>query len=209
MARLNQGITSSGKGIVGNIIMYEMYGRSYLRSRPSAYKDKKSKSQLAQRQRLKLVQKILLCINPLLRITMKEIAIGRSAYHTALSLNVKQAIKGEYPDQFIDPEKVILSQGNLTVPEKVSATKTDEGILLEWSVEDARNGNNNPSDNLIWCMKDLDTFAFADYGITTAKRSGGKHIVPVPSINKPVDIWVIFRNERETEISNTKWVGRI
>jgi hypothetical protein len=209
MARLKQGINGPGQGRVGNVIMYEMYGKTYLRSRPAGYKDKKSEKQLAQRQRLKLAQSLVRDLNHLVRITMKDISTGRSTYHTAVSMNLKEAIEGNYPDQYIDPEKVILSKGDLTLPNSVSLKKNDEGILLEWSTENQSEGFNHPSDNLIWCMKDLESFVYADYQVTTIKRHQGKTLLPVPHSQKPVELWIMFRSSGEMNISNTRWVGTI
>lgn len=208
MAQLKQGINGPGQGRVGNVIMYEMFGNTYLRSRPAGYKDKKSDKQLAQRQRMKLAQNLIRHLNPLVRITMKDITTGRSTYHTTVSLNLKSAIEGEYPAQYINPEKVILSNGDLTIPDHVSADKTKEGILLKWSVENMQEGFNQPSDNLIWCMKDLETFAYSDYQITTVKRHQGEILLPLPQSKKPVELWIIFRNASETRLSGTKWVGQ-
>ena len=209
MARLKQGINGPGQGRVGNVIMYEMYGKTYLRSRPVIYKDKKSEKQLAQRQRLKLAQNLVRYLNDLVRITMKDISTGRSTYHTAVSMNLKEAIEGNYPDQYINPEKVILSKGALTLPNSVSLKKTDEGILLEWSIENQSEGFNHPSDNLIWCMKDIDSFVYADYQVTTIKRHQGKTLLPVPDSQRPVELWIMFRSADEMKISDTKWVGTI
>ena len=208
MARLKQGITGPGKGKVGNVIMYEMYGKSFVRSRPESYKDKKSKKQLAQRQRLKLAQNFVRGFNPLVRITMKEAAVGRSPYHTAVSLNLKEAVSGEYPDQFINPEHVILSRGELLAPDRLAGCKTENGILLEWSDETDREGLKNASDNLIWCLKDLETFDFTHYQITVVKRREGQHLISLPNVQNPVDVWVMFRSADETNISETQWVGR-
>ncbi len=209
MARLKQGFNGPGQGIVGNVVMYEMHGNTYLRSRPLSYKDKKSEKQLAQRQRLKLAQSLVRYLNQLVNITMKDISTGRSTYHTAVSLNLKEAIEGLYPDQYINPEKVILSKGDLTTPNSVSFKKTDEGIVLEWSTENQWEGFNHPSDNLIWCMKDLESFVHADYQITTIKRHQGKALLPVPLSQKPLDLWIIFRSADERKISDTTWVGQI
>lgn len=209
MARLKQGINGPGQGRVGNVIMYEMYGKTYLRSRPGRYKDKKSEKQLAQRQRLTLAQNLVRYLNHLVRITMKDISTGRSSYHTAVSMNLKEAIEGNYPDQYINPEKVVLSKGDLTTPETVSFKKTDEGILVEWSAENQRDGSNHPSDNLIWCMKDLESLVHGDYQITTIKRHQGKALLPAPLSQKPVELWIMFRSADEMMISNTKWVGTI
>ncbi|PWD98311.1 DUF6266 family protein [Marinilabilia rubra] len=209
MARLKQGINGPGQGRVGNVIMYEMYGKTYLRSRPNRYKDKKSEKQLAQRQRLTLAQNLVRYLNHLIRITMKDISTGRSTYHTAVSMNLKEAIEGNYPDQFINPEKVVLSKGDLTTPETVSFKKTDEGILVEWSAENKRVGSNHPSDNLIWCMKDLELLVHGDYQITTIKRHQGKALLLTPISREPVELWIMFRSADETMISDTKWVGTI
>ncbi|WP_010662917.1 DUF6266 family protein [Marinilabilia salmonicolor] len=209
MARLKQGINGPGQGRIGNVIMYEMYGKTYLRSRPVIYKDKKSEKQLAQRQRLKLAQNLVRYLNDLVRITMKDISTGRSTYHSAVSLNLKEAIEGNYPDQYINPEKVVLSKGDLTLPNSVSLKKTDEGILLEWSIENQSEGFNHPSDNLIWCMKDIESFVYADYQVTTIKRHQGKTLLHVPDSQRPVELWIMFRSADEMNLSNTRWVGTI
>jgi hypothetical protein len=209
MAQLKQGINGPGKGSVGNVIMYEMYGKTYLRSRPAKYKDKKSEKQLAQRQRLSLAQDLVRAIKELVRITFKDAAVGRSAYHSAVSLNLKEAIGGAYPNQFVDPHNVILSHGDLTAPQKVNAKKTEEGILLEWTTDNLSEGFNQPSDNLIWCMKDLERFGFSDFQITTVKRHQGNVLLPAPKTTNPVELWIIFRSADETKISNTRWVGQI
>jgi hypothetical protein len=208
MARLKQGITSPGKGKVANVIMYEMYGKSYVRARPDRYKDRKSQKQLAQRQRLQLAQDFVRGFNPLVRITMKDAAIGRSPYHTAVSLNLKEAVAGEYPDQYINPEKVILSRGKLALPDHITARKTEEGILLEWSEETDQDGSKRASDNLIWCMKDLEALSFTNYQITTVKRGEGRHLLHLPQSQNPVDIWGMFRSADEIKISETQWMGR-
>ncbi len=209
MARLKQGINGPGQGRVGNVIMYEMFGKTYLRSRPNRYKDKKSKKQLAQRQRLTLAQNLVRYLKHLVRITMKDISTGRSTYHTAVSMNLKEAIEGNYPNQYINPEKVILSKGDLTTPNTVSLKKNEEGILLEWSTENQSEDFNHPSDNLIWCMKDLKSLVHGDYQITTIKRHQGKALLPTPLSQEPVELWIMFRSEDEMKISDTRWVGTI
>ena len=69
-------------------------------------------------------------------------------------------------------------------------------------------GFNRPSDNLIWCMKDLETFGFSEYGITSVKRHQGQCLLPAPPDDTAVELWIMFRDVEEIKISNTKWIGR-
>ena len=207
MAQIKEGLTGSGKRMIGNLIMYEMFGKTYLRSRPSSYKDRKSPKQLIQRQKMMLTHNLVRHLSPLLRITMKDISIGRSPYHTALSLNMKEAIDGNYPDQHINPHKVILSKGDLTAPTSAKAKRTDEGILLEWSTDNHSEGYNSSSDKLIWCIKDLENTNFSDFEITAVNRGDGKYLLPKQRSQKNGHIWIMFRSADEMKMSDTKWAG--
>lgn len=207
MAQIKEGLTGSGKGMIGNLIMYEMFGKTYLRSRPSSYKDRKSTGQLIQRQKMTLTHNLVRHLSPLLRITMKDISHGRSPYHTAVSLNMKEAIDGNYPDQHINPQKVVLSKGDLTAPASANAKRTEDGILLKWSTDNHSEGTNSSSDKLIWCMKDLENTNFSDFEITAVNRGDGKYLLPKQRRQQNGHIWIMFRSADEMKISDTKWVG--
>lgn len=207
MAQLKNGINGPGKGKVGNVIMYEMYGKTYLRSKPAFYRDKKSVTQLAQRQRMTLVQNFLRHFNDLLRISMKEAAVGKSPYHAALSLNLKAAVVGEYPNQSIEPSRVILGQGSLETPKQANAKRHSNGIQIEWSTE--TNEKAGPYDVLLWAMKDTTTYDFTDFGTTSIRREDGRHLLSLPPTDKPVNIWIMFRSRDERVVSNSIWVGEV
>ncbi|TAJ00329.1 hypothetical protein DMA11_24855, partial [Marinilabiliaceae bacterium JC017] len=69
MARLKNTILDAESGSLGPVVVYSMYGRSYVRSKPSQYRDKKSPAQLAQRQKFQLILNFLRPFKDLIRIT--------------------------------------------------------------------------------------------------------------------------------------------
>ncbi|WP_291856736.1 DUF6266 family protein [Marinilabilia sp.] len=209
MAQFKQGLTGTGKGMIGNLIMYEMFGKTYVRSRPTSYKDRKSLKQLIQRQKITLTHNLLRHLSPLLRITMKNISTGRSAYHTAVSINMKEAIDGIFPDQYIHPHKVVFSKGDLTPPTRVNTQRTDKGIFLEWSTDNNSEGLNSSSDKLIWCMKDLENTFFSDFEITSVNRKEGQYLLPKRMTPEHGHVWIMFRSADEMKISDTKWAGHL
>jgi len=121
---------SSGK--IGSIVTYQMYGKSYMGSLPSHYKDQKSEKQLVQRQKMQLINKFLSPIKDILRFTFRKEALGRSAYMAAKSYNIRLAISGEYPEQHIDYTKALVSKGDVLLPTDAQAKQTDKGLLFEW-----------------------------------------------------------------------------
>ena len=59
MARLKNSLLKGMSGSIGELILYEMGGETYARSKPANYKDRKSPTQLNQREKLILINDFL------------------------------------------------------------------------------------------------------------------------------------------------------
>src|SRR5690554_731708 len=195
----------SGRGRLGNLVVYKMNGMGIIRSKPQHYHDRKSPAQLTQRQRLQAVNNFLNPFSGFLKLTFSVEKPGRTARSEAQSYNMHNALSGAYPDIHIDKSKALLSRGSLPVPVSTTVTAQPEGLLIEWEnePEDARR---NPNDTLVvmaWSEKQ----GSADFRFTDTRRSEGrytwKHALPDGS----VDVWIAFRNQGQTAMSNSLYVG--
>ncbi len=132
MARTTNNLLKGMSGKIGDLIIYEMEGKTYARSKPSGYKDAKSPLQLNQRQKLIFVNDFLRPFKDILKKTFFNKENDKRPYLRAQSYNLKHGTIGFYPDLEIDYKKALLCKGSLPVPKNVKAFYTEEGIVIEW-----------------------------------------------------------------------------
>ncbi len=203
MARYNSNDGSSGR--VGNIITYQMYGQSYMRSLPGQYNDKKSEKQLAQRQKMQLVNGFLGPYTDVLRITFQQEAVGRSPYLAAKSYNLLNAIVGEYPNQSIDYTKALVSIGSVPLPTEASVERTNEGLIFRW--HDDGKGNSSDTIMVIATLQGQNSTYFKQTGV---ERCDEAYLWRVGEVsNEKYDVWLVFRDYKERGFSNSLWLGLI
>ena len=203
MARLNNGILGGGSGKVGTVVMYTRYGREFVRSLPTPAKDRKTPGQLAQRQKMALIHQFLRPAKELIQKTFSNDSSMRSPYQSAQSYNLKHALAGAYPNQYIDLQKGLISKGNIPLPSDITCTTNKNGISFNWNT-DATQPFADAYDTLmiVWKYKQSDYIDFTTVG---ARRYNGTIIWTEISKDKLKDhtIWLIFRNREETDYSNS------
>lgn len=203
MARIDN-LLQGGEGSLGNLILYKMNGKNYVRTKPSQYRDKKSPAQLAQRQRLQVISKFLTLFREPLRVTFAAEAEGRSALQAAQSYNMRNALAGEYPGIYVDKNKVLLSTGPLPVPARASVKIHPEGLLIEW--DNGKDGSKSASGNILVVMALSGKEDWCEYKFTGVSRSTGKYIwklnFPIEENDLP-DVWIAFQNARTKQMSDS------
>ncbi len=203
MARLKNGILNGGSGKVGNVVMYTRNGKDFIRVKPNYSYDKKTPRQLAQRQKMALIHEFLQPEKELIQKTFSSDSSTRSPYQSAQSHNLKHAIAGEYPNQYIDLQKGLISKGNIPLPSEITYTANENGICFDWKT-DTEEPYAEDYDTLmiVWKYKQSD---FIDYTTVGARRYNGTFLWT--EINedelKDYTIWLIFRNREETDYSNS------
>ncbi len=204
MGRARNGANGSVSGKVGSVVYYSMYGKDYVRSLPDIRKDKPSPAKLRQRQRLSLVTAFLQPFKNLVRITFAHNTVGRSPYHTAQSLNMKNAISGdEYPNQSIDFSKVFLSSGSLELPREFSVKRNDNGLFFEWD-----GFENGSLDTLVVVLFNKHT-NYAEYQFTGIAKYKKSFLWDVDLNDEEVAVWIAFRKLDETDMSNSLYLGEV
>lgn len=207
MAKTNN-LYESGQGKLGNLIFYQIRGNGYVRTKASHFKDRKSPAQLAQRQRLSVTTEFLRPFSGLFRITFASEAIGHSAMQAAQSFTMRHALGGSYPDIHVEKSKVLLSKGLLPLPVYAKATKLPEGICIEWENGEEVSGK-AASDTLIVIARSAAT-GRVDYRITGIRRSEGRFVwktVLHENDDAMPDLWIAFRNSKETDLSNSMYLN--
>ena len=204
MARFKS-INEGTSGKVGQVITYQMYGKSYMRSLPGQYNDKKSEKQLAQRQKMQLVNSFLAPYKDVLRLTYQDEAVGHSAYMAAKSYNIRNAIVGEYPEQEIDMTKALVSSGSVQLPEVASAERIDDGLLIKWEAEKQMNSSDS-----LFVIANLRGQYVTYHKQTEALRRDESYLWKLDYDGaEKFDIWLVFRDYKERGFSNSMWLGLV
>lgn len=90
MASSNDPLFGRMKGGIGNIVVYQMFGKTVLRTKPNV-KRKPASGRLKECQTdFKHVMHLMQLARTYIATGFHEVADGRSAFHTALSINLKR-----------------------------------------------------------------------------------------------------------------------
>ena len=115
MAKMNKGIFGPISGKIGKIVAATWNGIGYIRQAPTPVKKtvKRSAGQIANQQKMKFVNDLLIPFHAFVMVGFQNEAEGKTALSAAYSVNFHQAITGVYPNLGVDYPKLCLSKGKL------------------------------------------------------------------------------------------------
>lgn len=208
MARLSSGILGGISGTVGNVVGGRWRGIDYIRSKPASVRNPNTEAQRKQRMRFKLVISLLKKIRPLINIGFANGAKNQTPMNRAMSVNLRQAISGEYPDQKIDPENVLISDGSLSIGGNPVMDVSQAGsITLNWT-SSLETGNGSGLDGVIALLynTDLDEVVYQLHG---AAREDETVELQIPETWEGNDIagYLAFRSETGREVSPSQFIS--
>ncbi len=207
MARYKNKLFDSISGSLGPAVVYQMYGKTYVRTKPEGYKDRQSPGQLAQRQKFYLVMNFLQPFKDLLRISFASQANGRSAYHAAQSYNLKLGLHGEYPGYRIDRNQALLSYGPLPLPDSVTVMRQPEGFDIKWKTDYAIQSTRG-KDMLVVIGQPVFGQQEIEFRFTGIGRSDQMYRWSTALLQYPkVHLWIAFQNQAQTELSHSLYLG--
>jgi len=210
MGKISQGILGGFSGKVGNVIGGNWKGIDYMRVKPASVANPKSDGQVDQRIRFNLMLKYLQPLSQFLKIGFKSYAIKMTAFNSAMSYNLNNAMEGVYPDAYINHEKVLVSRGTLTPALNAIATSTVAGQVVFTWVDNSGEGNASIDDRAMLVVCSPDT-SEAVYLTDAANRSALTKTITVPSSfsGKEVNCFLAFSKADQSVVSNSKYAGSI
>ena len=133
----------------------------------------------------------------------------KNAYSVATSYTRLNAIKGEYPDQQIDFEKVLFTKGDLPVQEEAAAEIVEGGVRFSWNPA-LSHPLQKPHDRSIMLAYSIDT-GDVFYQLNGNRRQVGSDIILVPMFNKIVrlETYLAFISSDQVRISNSCYLGQL
>jgi hypothetical protein len=209
MGTIKKGILGSFSGKVGNVVGASWRNIAYMRSLPSSMRNPRTEKQLTQRNRFSLIGKFLKCIIPVIRVGFKHVAgASNSAFSAAMSYNIRNGVKGEYPDFEIDFQQVAIAMGGLYPAANVTAACEAGKLKFTW---DAALLNNTSTEDRVMAVAYNPTTEEAVYDLNVATRAAGNGLLEVPPTwnGATVETFVAFASEDGAQVSDTVYTGQV
>ncbi|TKG96417.1 hypothetical protein EYV94_03970 [Puteibacter caeruleilacunae] len=205
MSKVEHLFPDPGRGTLGPLIVYKMFGNSYYRIKPDKYHDKKSDDQLKQRSKFTISREFIRPFKDVIRKTYANEAKERrcAAFQACHSHMLRHAIVEQDGAITIDIDQALLSKGPLSVPKEASIEFLPDGIQFKWDT--AYDGEGDEYDTLaIICQLTGENESLIQF--TGVPRCEGEFFWKSSAYfpNYKTNIWIAFRSEDETLMSNSK-----
>jgi len=213
MAILQEGSLLAGiRGRIGNIVIYQWKNKICARTLPKKPHKKRVRTipQQAQANKMKVLTPFLKNVKPFLRTGFKQIAAERNitANNAAKSVNLLHAIKGEFPNQEINWDTVLVANGELLKPENVAVTVTEKAFNFTWNQDIT--GTGNPNDRTIILLYNKN-FGRVHANYSGAQRDELQQTFPMKPghiKDNTYEVFIAFKDIMSDEVSKSVYCGR-
>ena len=210
MGILKNGPLGALVGTTGGITSYVLKGQNVTRAKSEPRTKPLSKKQLANCQKMTVLNEffddILLLLKAGFGIEAKDTKYN---YHNiATSYNKINALKGEYPNIEMDYPKVLISKGNLMPPEEVTLELVTEGIKFNWHTDGWKYNNGADQAMMLAFDPENKNVSLVVYG---AHRSQGFDVLPLPKKmkNKALETYLSFISADRQTVATSVYTGQI
>jgi hypothetical protein len=214
MAQATQGMLGPFKGRLSNLVIYQLHGKTVVRTLPSV-KQRPAKGQLKQnREAFARVMKCMQRLKALLHFGFAGEAQGRSAFHTALSYNLK-AYKGS--TDVYSGDWLQLSRGRRAGAQDLSVEASGSThVKVRWGEPTA--GLPESGHDLAIAAAVNTTTMQCTLPAPTATRSAGETTLRIPPAKsgETIAVYLVFFNSLDPlpaqpgdPVSNSQLAGRL
>lgn len=210
MGIIKQGITGGFSGMVGNVVGGSWKGIAYMRIRPASVANPQTVGQLDQRSKFAVMIRFLEPLTSSLQVGFRNYAIKMSAFNSAMSYNVKNALQGSYPNYTIDFSNALIAKGKLPRPLNQVAASFDAGtIVFTWDDNSDEVGAKTDDQTLLVVYNPAKDQAIFTEG--SAGRADGTQTVTLPDSfsGDLVQCYMAFKAKAGELISNSGYAGAV
>ena len=211
MGLLPTGILGEINGSVGPVVTYLLNGQNVIRAKGKGPTKPPSLAQLANRQQLKVLTVFLKRATIFLKKGFGHLALGtKHNYHNlAVSANKSTAVMGEYPDQYIDYEKLILSKGDLAQAINPSVERMENGLKFTWECPPSLEFRFHTDQVMMLAYSPiLDRSVCIDSG---AKRTAMEDVLPLGPgmLKEQLEVYIGFVSDDRLQAADSSYLGSL
>ena len=208
MGKISQGILGGLSGKVGNVIGGNWKGIDYLRIKPSSVANPRTPGQVNQRNKFSATIEFLQPNKDFLNVGYKAFAIKKTAFNSAMSNVLNNAITGTAPNFAVDYSLALLSKGSLSTPLNGSVDLTTANqVTFDWD-DNSADGNANTTDKsmvLAYNPSKKESIYILDGAI----RSATSQVLTLPTsyTGDTVELFMAFISADGKIVSNSVYLG--
>jgi len=133
MGIANNGLFGGHTGKIGDLVFYELNGKIVVRSIGKSQKPPTENQQRAQKD-LKIVSETIKTLRPFIELGFSTMIgdTGMNTHNLAVKYNIKNVIKGTFPNQEIACNKLLVSKGTLKSAQNCVVTQTTDTLQFSW-----------------------------------------------------------------------------
>jgi hypothetical protein len=208
MAKSKDGPFGKLSGKVGNLVFATWKGIPYIRSRPSG-NPSNTKAQQTQRSKFGMVVKFVGRILPVIKAGFKWQKEQLPARNAAISYLMKNAVRGEKPDIWIDFSSVFVARGNLPPPREATAERTSDNILsIRWTYHSGLAAK-RASDKVL-ALAYIPELKQGIWSIDGTASRDDEHIIlelPDAAVQKEAHVYLAFADAEGNDASDSVYLG--
>jgi hypothetical protein len=208
MGTIKKGILGGFSGKVGTVIGGNWKGIDYMRGKAASVSNPKTEAQLDQRARFGAALKFLQPLTAFLRVGFKNYAVKMTAFNSAMSYNLNNALSGVFPDYFIDYASALVSRGNL--PGALNPTvqcSTPGQIDFAWTDNSADATASANDKVLLVVFNPAKQLAITIIGGNDRSVVEQPITVPATFSGDEVQCYIAFQNANQSVLSNSVYAG--
>jgi len=168
-----------------------------------------TENQLPWQNRTRIITKFLAPVLPFIRMGFEQVSQGTtsSAYNIATSVNWRDAVKGEYPDQYIDFSRATFSKGKIPVLKDVNVQVVESGLEFTWNPNYRARGMSGTDRVMLlaYCPAISDAY----YILSGERRLKGSDLLELDPFEKNIIVhtYMAFISADRKNISTSYYTG--
>ncbi len=209
MGIIKDGILGGVQGSVGPVTGSNWKGINVIRGKPSGKRKKSTEGQLRQMAKLSLMSGFLRPLTDLLNVMYAGVTIRMSCFNKALSYNMRNAVKGDYPSFVVNYEQVILGMGDLMNVKMPKAESSSKGILTFSWADNSNEGSARATDRVFVAVYCEDSGYWKTVGPDSQRNAGSYTLDVTVFSGKAVHGYIGFLSADSRFVSTSLYTGLV
>ena len=209
MGKLNKGVLDGFSGRVGPAVGSSWKGIPVIKSRPPRRRRRSSPEQLRGEAKFGLLSSFISPLTDFLNRVYERDGLQMSCFNRAISLNMLNAVSGDYPAFRINYSLFVLGTGILLNPDSISADSVSGGQLrLIWN-DNSGVGSARATDQAFVAVYCIEMKKWLT-GYSGPRRNTGIYLIDVSAFSgKSVQIYLGFLSAGSKFVSTSVYAGEV
>jgi hypothetical protein len=201
MGKIPNGITGPVRGKVGTVIGSSWKGIDYIKAKPRKRGKKRTDNERQNQNRFRDLHNWLQPMLGFLRSGFSGYSPTVEGFNAAKSYNLKNA----FVNNSLDPSRVLVSYGPLTVPGNIQCQRSDGDLHITWDTSDTDYRNQLDQVMILAYDPGHQRCFYSDLG---EFRKTGKEVLKFVG-NLDYHVYVAFKSHDRKTQSNSVYLGMV